>query len=150
MRNSSKLITLILSAAIFFSCSDLGSEVDHSNIPDAFSRWHAYNLQDYSLKQSLTCFCINGGVSVTVVVKNNQIINVVETSGIPVPQNQWQFYKTVDQLFDIAKSINPDSVARFSIDFDLKYGYPKWLYVDPNSQMADEEYGYQTEFISGD
>ena len=59
-------------------------------------------------------------------------------------QNQWQRYKTVDQLFAAVHSINKDSVASFNVEFDSTYGYPASFYVDPNAQIADEEYGYNT------
>jgi len=35
----------------------------------------------------------------------------------------------------------------FSVEYDTKFGFPKYFYVDPNAQIADEVYGYLTASI---
>ncbi len=30
------------------------------------------------------------------------------------------------------------------IEYDSTFGYPRSLFIDPNAQIADEEYGYVT------
>jgi hypothetical protein len=80
-----------------------------------------------------------------VYIKDNQIVNVIDLSkGTSLPQNQWQWYKTVDQLFVMISGINKDSVASFRVDYDPTYGYPIKIFVDPSAQIADEEYGYNS------
>ena len=144
-------MTVVMLMAASFSCNDIGIDDDHSTISDPLSRWHAYRITSYSLKQSLTCFCVGGGVTMRVVVKDNRIVNVLEiATGNSIPQNRREYYKTVDELFTIAQGINPDSVAHFVIEYDQKYGLPTTLYVDPDEGVADEEFGYQTQFLSRD
>jgi len=51
---------------------------------------------------------------------------------------------TIDELFKLVKSIAPDSVFYLSIEYEERFGYPSTIFVDPDSQIADEEYGYKT------
>ena len=56
-------------------------------------------------------------------------------------------YKTVDQLFELANSLNPDNLASLEIQYDSRYGYPKLISVDVSSHIIDEEYAYITTSI---
>ena len=133
------LIIVVLS-----SCNK-ATEPNSEVISDPQSRWQAYGLKNYSIDQQLNCFCVNGGRWVKVVVKDNQVVNVVDVSNdSSLVMNQWAQYKSVDQLFTIIRSINKDSVALFRVEYDSTYGYPKSFYVDPSSHIADEEYGYNS------
>lgn len=57
-------------------------------------------------------------------------------------------FKTVTGLFDLIKSIDTTSVASFQATYDARYGYPLKIFVDPNANIADEEYGYETEIVN--
>jgi hypothetical protein len=86
-----------------------------------------------------------------VVVRDNHIVKVLELStDTPIPANHWVFYKTVDELFSIAQQTNPDSVAHIAIEYNPRYGLPSLIYIDPDEGVADEEFGYQSEFLSRD
>ena len=147
MKHTTSWLLLLIATGV--SCKDGGIESDYSNISDAYARWQAYNLKNYTLEQRLICFCANGGVPMKIVVRENRILNVVNLSdGTSLPSNQWSSYKTVDELFDITRSIKKDSVASFRLEHDLKYGYPSILFVDPSADIADEEFGFGTENLS--
>ena len=64
---------------------------------------------------------------------------------IPAPPN---LLKTVDDLFDSFWSLNPDSVAKYEVQYDKELGYPTYIYVDSDSTLSDEEISYTTEFIN--
>jgi hypothetical protein len=140
-------IQIILAAIIIvaiISC-DNTSEPDYSGIADPSTRWQAYGIKNYSLEQARICFCVNRGVNAKVFIIDNKIVNVLDIAkGTSLPQNEWQWYKTIDQLFATISAINKDSVASFHVDYDLKYGFPTSFFVDPNSHIADEEYGYDS------
>jgi len=134
---------ILLLSVIAFSCSKGTTDPDYSSIPDPQARWHAYNFQSYTIEQIRSCFCAKAGTVFQVVVKGNVIVDVIDPStksSLPAAERQW--FKTVDQLFDIVHSVDTATVAAFHVEYDLRYGYPKNLYVDPNSQIADEEFGY--------
>ena len=141
-------LSKILFVFCVLSCSK-STEPDYSGITNPAARWQAYGMNNYSIDQSRNCFCVHGGVTVRVFIRDNQIVNVFDISkGTSLPQNQWQWYKTVDQLFTIISGINKDSVASFRVDYDSKYGYPTNFFVDPNAQIADEEYGYDSKNLN--
>jgi hypothetical protein len=54
---------------------------------------------------------------------------------------QWVCQRTAEE--------NPGriSCASLVVEYDTKFGFPKHIYVDPNAQIADEEYGYLTSSI---
>lgn len=145
---------LLITVGVFIlncSCRDNGIDEDHSNIADPFVRWRAYNFKNYSLTQTLLCYCVDGGMPVRVTVRGNHIVNVVEmATGNALPQSHCGFFKTGDELFEIARRVNPDSVAQFIVEYDKRYGLPTTLYIDFDEGVVDEEVGYQSQFISRD
>ena len=87
----------------------------------------------------------------TVVVRQNAIANVINLStGSSIPRNEWAWYRTADELFQTVAKINRDTVAQFILEYDPKYGFPRFLYVDFSENWADEEFGYITQFVSRD
>ncbi len=139
-----KLLYIIATITFLNSCNN-SVEPNFSSIPDPYLRWRAYNISNYSIEQHHICFCSNRGLFAKITVQNNTITNVINRdTGVPLPPEEWQRYKTIDGLFEIIHSINRDSVAAFMVEYDGKYGYPKSFYVDPNAQIADEEYGYDS------
>jgi hypothetical protein len=147
-------LALILLTFLVASCSDLGPEesqrseeigADYSAIPDPRARWQAYQLRNYVFEQQRTCFCINGGETCLVYVSNDKVVDVVRKSdGQSVFREFGFLYKTANQLLDLADSLKSVTVARLVVEYDTRFGFPRYIYVDPNAQMADEEYGYLT------
>ena len=94
------------------------------------------------------CFCIYGAEICLVSVSNNKVTDVVKKSdGQSIFREFGFLYKTADQLLDLADSLKSRPAARLDIEYDLRFGFPKYIYVDPSAQMADEEYGYATTSI---
>ena len=143
-----RLAFLILISCISFDCKKDTVAPDYSNIADPFSRWKAHGFNNYTIEQRRICFCLNGGEPVRVIVKDGQVINAVKISdGTSLSPSERIWYKTVDQLFEVINKINIDSVAVFRVEYEARYGYPVNFYVDPDSMMADEEYGYENSFL---
>lgn len=140
------LFCLLLLSLYFVSCKNNPVASDYSGIADAYSRWKAYGLVNYTIEQRRNCYCFLGGDTIRVIVKNGELVDAVKLSDeTSLSPSERMWYKTIDQLFELAKGINKDSIAVFRIAFDAKYGFPTDFYVDPDSMMADEEYGYQNE-----
>jgi hypothetical protein len=137
-----------------FGCKDDGDNddfvtqpigEDHSSIVDPHARWQAYHLTNYEYEQQNSCFCAYGGEVCRVYVRNNQVVDVVKKSdGKSIFAEVPGRYKTVDELFALAASLNKDSVASLIIAYDGKFGFPALISVDPNAHIADEEYAYQS------
>ncbi len=151
-------ILMILAAGVIPACEDNGTEFhyppgsiteDHSNIADPYLRWQAYGLTTYVIEQQSECFCALGGEKCKVYVRDNVIVDVItESDGQSVPAQVAQRYKTVEELFALARSLNPDSVASLVIQFDERFGFPTIIAVDQSTQIADEEYAYFTDHLT--
>ncbi len=149
-----KIYSVLIFAWLFLfgACRDFGPQSleesesisgDHSGIADPRARWEAYQLKSYVLEQQRMCFCIDGGESCLVYVSNGRVTDVVRKSnGQSIFRELGSLYKTADQLLDLADSLKTVVVARLVIEYDTKLGLPRYIYVDPSDQMADEEYGY--------
>jgi hypothetical protein len=139
---------------LFGACRDLGPEsleeaetitTDYSGMADPRARWEAYQLKSYVLEQQRICFCINRGETCLVYISNERIVDVVRKSdGQSIFREFGSLYKTANQLLDLADSLHAVSIAQLVVEYDGKFGFPGYIYVDPNSQMVDEEYGYRT------
>ncbi len=138
------------------ACRDLGLALeeaemitgDYSGIPDPRARWQAYQLRSYVLEQQRMCFCVNGGETCLVYVANDKVLDVVRKSnGQSIFREFGSLYRTANQLLDLADSLKAVAVARLVVEYDPKFGFPKYIYVDPNAQIADEEYGYLTSSV---
>jgi hypothetical protein len=122
---------------------------DHSGITDPAKRWDAYAIADYSMLQARDCFCIDGGKKFLVTVKSGNITSIVDpTDGSVLARDRWGAYKTIPDLFALVQSIDPAKVASLQVSYDARYGYPLRVFVDPSSQIADEEYGYETAIVN--
>ncbi len=151
-------ILMILAAGVIPACEDSGTEFrypegsiteDHSNIADPYLRWQAYGLTSYVIEQQSECFCILGGEKCKVYVRDNMIVDVIkESDGQSVLAQVPQRYKTVEELFALARSLNPDSVASLVIQYDERFGFPTIIAVDRSFQMADEEFAYITDHLA--
>ncbi|MGA3287900.1 MAG: DUF6174 domain-containing protein [Bacteroidota bacterium] len=154
------LISIVIAGlcvGLLSGCKDAGTEVkyltqsiseDHSNITDPNTRWQAYNLRSYVIEQQSSCFCPYGGDVCRVYVRDNKVIDVIKKSdGKSIFAQVPQRYKTVDELFVLASSVNPDSVASLVIQYDERFGFPKLMSVDYSTQIADEEFAYYSQNI---
>ena len=81
-------------------------------------------------------------------ISNDSIVNgYYLDSNMTSYDSMFVHHKSINQLFDWLEyltTINPD---RIDIVYDSTYGYPKYIFVDKNFNIADEEMGYFTELI---
>ncbi len=94
----------------------------------------------YEFEQKLICFCgPPAGEFQKLKVISDQI---VEINGKEPVALDLQALKTLKLLQEFVDGINPDSVAVYRVTFDETYGFPKDVYIDFDSRLADEEIGY--------
>jgi hypothetical protein len=147
-------LSIVWCAVLLLSCADLGTApdngllADHSSISDPLLRWEAYALADYSMHQSRTCFCVDGGRNYLVTVRSGRIAGIVDPSdGSVLTPDRWGAFMTISDLFALVRSIDTTKVASLQVSFDPRYGYPRRVFVDPSAQIADEEYGLETAIV---
>ena len=136
------------------SCTDMGTApdhgllADHSGISDPLLRWEAYALEDYSMLQARTCFCVDGGRRFLISVRSGRITGVVDPAdGSVIAQDRWGAFMTIPDLFALVRSIDTTNVASLQVSYDARYGYPVRVFVDPSFHIADEEYGFETAIV---
>ncbi len=146
MRNIKFFRAIIGFALLLVSgCVDKTVDPITDSLEDNYTRWKSLGISDYSIVQSQLCFCFYGGDKMLVLVRNNKIVSVQDSAGVKlVPQEHWQWFKTIDQLFETAISAKNGKPNSFSVELDNEYGFPKYFWVDPIAQAADEEYGFIT------
>jgi hypothetical protein len=95
-----------------------------------------------------TCFCGDGGKKFLITVRSGSISSIIDpTDGTIVAGDRWREFKTINELFDLVNSIDTTKVAHLQVSYDVRYGYPLKVFVDPSANIADEEYGYETEIV---
>jgi len=141
-----------LLAANLASCGDHGTEPgyttepiseDHSAIADPYARWQAYNLTNYAIDQRVMCYCPNAGEIVGVYVRENVVIDVIRSSdGRSILAEVPYLHKTVEELFALTTSVHPDSVDSLVIQYDERFGFPSFIYIDVDARAVDDEGSY--------
>jgi hypothetical protein len=140
---------LLCAVAFFGSCTDPGNVTDFSNIADPMERWNAYHVRDYTIRQRRLCFCPDGGIPFEITIRQDTIVAAANSiSRDPVPSADWVRFRTVEELFQLVRTIDPESVASFQVSYDSRFGFPSRVYVDPWQDAFDEQYGYVTELVA--
>lgn len=139
-----KYYLLIILFILIASCEERNVQPNF-NIEETYNQWKALRINSYSIIQIKKCFCVDAGIKAIITVKNENIINVLDSLGqIQIPQERWQYFKTINQLFEIAIQAKKNDPANFIIEYDEQYKYPTYLYVNPSNKVADDEYEFST------
>lgn len=109
-----------IGALVLFGCSQ-------DNSVNVSSRF------DYSVEQTRSCFCPNGGKAATIFVVSDTIADAVWISdGSHLSPEQWAGFRTINGLFD---EMTRWDTSRFNIKviYDSLHGYPSLLSVYPKA-----------------
>ena len=111
------------------ACSD-------SDFEENIRLWNTLNLASYSFDLSVICFClINEPYSITVREGRVERISGSEQLGlVGIPL-------TIAALFNEIQNLLNQNPYQYTLEFDASYGYPKQIYLDMDSTLADEEIG---------
>ena len=142
MKRIQRLLFASFLTVLLLGCEKGSPEPDFTQ---SLRRWESLRLTDYTIKQSLQCYCVRGSTLMTVTVRNNRISDVKTFDGASLPSDQWNQYRTVDELFTLIRDTNPSQVARVTATYDTRHGYPTSVYIDRSAAIADEEIGYETQ-----
>lgn len=146
MKNTKFLKAIIgVTLIVIWGCVDKAVDPVTDSLENNFSRWKSLGISNYTIVQSQLCFCVYGGDKMIIQVRNNKIVSVQDSTGVKqIPQESWQWFKTIDQLFETAINAKNGKPNSFNLEIDKEYGFPKYFWVDPVAQAADEEYGFIT------
>ena len=115
------------------------------NIEEAYNKWKSLGINSYQINQIKKCFCVDAGVKVIMTIKNENIINLEDSTGVvKIPKERWQYFKTINQLFELAIEYKKNQPANFIIEYDDTYKFPTYIYVNPSNKIADDEFEFST------
>lgn len=135
--------SLLLLIAIALSCSrSPNSSIINENSKQR-AIWNAGSIDRYVIDQSRVCECVMEPARLTVV--NDSIVEaeLLDRDG-PFPKDFYRYYKTIDQLFDYIDQAAATDPVELEIEYDSSYGYPVRIWVDYESNVADDEMGIYT------
>ncbi|MFZ1728719.1 MAG: DUF6174 domain-containing protein [Bacteroidota bacterium] len=143
-----KHFILFLAAAcllVIAACSDDAvAPPAKTELELARARWDASGFDSYEITQRRNCFCLLGGRPVRLLVWRDSLSSGVDlTDSTAIAATQLEWYLSIDQLFDYIAAIDPTAVAHYEARYDSTFGFPTYFYVDYNTQIADEEMGFE-------
>lgn len=104
-----------------------------------YEQWQSHNLRNYTVEQIRSCFCPGGGDHVRMTVRADTIARLVLVSDSSVVTRP--YYRTIDSLFAIIRNSKGDSLV---VRYNVQYGYPEYLDVNPQLHPVDGGYLYET------
>ena len=146
---------ILFVTSLFFSvaltaCREDTPTAGKHTLQSAKAAWAAGQKSSYIIDQAWSCECIqtqHGDVRIT--VQENRITRVIRLAdGQPVPENQWQLFDTVDELFAQAEGFQTQIPFWSEVQYDPEHGYPTVLTVDYSAQIADDEFSVRTGNLS--
>lgn len=107
------------------------------------SRWASVRPATYAFTLVRQCECtpdMAGPVAVT--VSGDTIVAMTYGDGTPVPRSSRRLFPTVDQLFEVIRESILSGFA-VTVIYDDASGVPVSLFVDPDRDGGDDEFGYR-------
>ncbi|NVO07156.1 MAG: hypothetical protein HXX19_15120 [Rhodoferax sp.] len=102
--------------------------------------WHAAGLHDYQFALSHYCLCVPQE-PIHIVVKKDQVFSARYTpSGKPV--ESLKGLPTLDGLMARIDAAYAQHAASIRLRLHPLLGYPEYVYIDYEAQVADEELSY--------
>ena len=138
-------LALLLSLSLAACQKDEPAKVH--TLESARAAWAAQGKSSYTIDQQGGCgFCVPIFYEkVRITVQNNQITNVINLrDNQPVPEDQWQVFSTLEDLFQTVEEFETRNPFKSSVTYDPKYGYPTVVSVDYSQGVADDEYAITT------
>ena len=145
--------TAMMFVAILLGCSACGSDLDDelATLANQKAIWETAEPVSYEFQYRVLCFCsaeTTGPFIVT--VENRQITSVVRQDRnfeelLPV-QASADF--SIAVIFDDIKGALKQGAHSVTLEYDATWGFPSYVYIDRDEQIADEEWGVKiTNFL---
>lgn len=123
---------------------------DHSELlnfedPDSLlalniKKWLSFDVCNYSFTRRISCFCTDEYTAPkSIQIENGKVILIDNDSP---ESDELDDYQTVHALFKSIHELHQKSVNELNVTYDETYGFPKTLYIDYDSLIADDEYSY--------
>jgi hypothetical protein len=131
----------LCSICILLSCASCKKEATTQPPNDPFERWRSYGIHNYTIDQTRSCFCPNGGEKMWLFVKSDTVNSVIRLSdGTVLAYGSFPAYWSVESLFSYIKLSTDSMVVRYND----KYGFPEYLDISPERHPVDAGALYET------
>jgi hypothetical protein len=135
----------LIAALAFLGCTDLTGlgkmeqRVLRNRLEKAEARWAANGPATYVFTIQRLCYCSTIEPRQVTVV-DGVVTDVREVgAATPLPEEQWQWYPSVEALFAIAHEAIEQPAAALSLDFHDTLGYAVQVDIDWDYGIADDE-----------
>ena len=134
------LMILSVSLPIVYGCNDEDSNSILTNLQKNQAKWESLNSSGYEYQYQKSCFCEDSATAPrNVLVTDNQVVSLANKMTTEALRLDAYPTQTVDGLFDLIR-LEESRVETLLVEYDDETGYPTMISVDPNLQIADDEY----------
>jgi hypothetical protein len=144
MKIASAAAALLLLLGLSACDDDVAAPPAATALEQARAKWQQSGFDSYEITQRRNCYCMLGGQPVRLLVFRDSLVsgmNLADSTALSVEQLGW--YKSIDQLFEFLGTVDPAKVASFEASYDSTFGFPAHFWIDYDTQIADEEIGYE-------
>lgn len=144
MRLRTSILALTLAVPAITGCGILGAD-EWEDRRDALERnrdrWGSEQVYSYRYTLELSCFCPSGAAGpVAIEVTDGEITSLVPVrEDVDVPESEWQWFRTVDELFVLIEAAIEDRADRFEVRYHPTSGHPTRITLDFDHNYADDE-----------
>ncbi|APV43752.1 hypothetical protein Dform_00394 [Dehalogenimonas formicexedens] len=139
----------VLSLVLIPGCNPVPGGLQ-GELNTARAKWQKANIDDYSFRLRVGCFCPPEIVlPVIIKVENGIAISkgyTQEPKEVATPY--FDRVETVDKLFGIIQDAIDTGADSLIVEYDAAYGYPKSIQIDPIKEAIDEEVAYFIELFT--
>ena len=112
----------------------------------AKSKWRFSDVRHYKLEQRKQCYC-EDKVTTWNILEVDLENKVFKVNDIIVDRDDLKkeqpWIQTVISLFDLVEHELKNIPYQLDVLYNSEYGYVQYLGVDPNHEIADDEYTYE-------
>ena len=115
-----------------------------SSSPPTAAPYPAFGAPDYSYVLQVSCFCGETG-PVLVTVEDGTVVRAVDRkTGEDAPEYRRM---SIDDVIDAANKADADGAAELRVRWRADEAYPRFVWIDQDRNMADEEVGYTVRHV---
>jgi hypothetical protein len=120
---------------LFLSCKKETTELEKN-----IEKWQSFKICNYTITRTVSCNCLDEYT----IPKSFKIENCVVTyiDNEPYQGNQLVLNKTIDEMFEFINELYTKNTHILEVNYDDKYGFPTYLYIDYDKMIADDETSY--------
>lgn len=146
---SAALVLALLAALTACGGDDTPTATDP---PESSPESETFDGADYTYTLRVNCFCSDGGVPISVTVRDGEVVDAVyarkgrgHAAGDQV--DKWRRL-TIEDIIDEADKARANGAAEVDVAWPDGQDHPDSVSIDQDRRMADEEIGYEISNVS--